>query len=129
MKDDRQILTELNIEIGEAETEHNYKRLAEIIAPELAFQRADRDRTIDNRERFLQKVKDKAEADAPQQKRTTEVESIAFSANRAVVSCIVSMDSGRYHNLRLFIKRGERWQLLGWANEPLPLEWANEPLP
>jgi hypothetical protein len=119
MKDDRQLLEELNIEIGEAETRHNHTRLAAILAQELAFQRADPERTIDNRERFLNKVKEKAEAGAPQQERTTEVESIAFSGNRAIVSCIVSMDNGRYHNLRLFVKRDGQWYLLGWANEPL----------
>jgi uncharacterized protein DUF4440 len=111
MQSDKQALEELNVEIGTAETQGNRERLAEILAPKLAFQRAD-GTTVDDRNEFLGKVKTGSD-------RKTEIESIAFYGNRAVVSCIVTMASGRYHNLRLFIKQGEDWKLLGWANERL----------
>jgi hypothetical protein len=112
-QDDRQALTDLNVEIGRAETDGNRALLETILAPKLAFLRANG--AIDDREEFLNKVTRKD----PPEERETEVESIAFYGNRAVVSCIVTMASGRYHNIRLFIKHGD-WKLLGWANETLP---------
>ena len=70
---------------------------------------------FDNREEFLEKVK-------RSDPRETEVESIAFYGNRAVVSCIVTLKSAsgdkRFHNLRLFVYHERKWKLLGWANEP-----------
>lgn len=118
MKDDIQALEQLNIRIGEEESKGDDASrhwLASVIAPKLAFRRADRT-TIDNREEFLKKVK-------PNDPRETEVESIDLYGDRAVVRCIVTLKLAggkkKFHNLRLFVRHEEQWKLLGWANEPL----------
>lgn len=119
MQNDKQAdidkLTQLNIEIGKAENEGNSEWLASVIAPELAFLRAD-GKTFDNRSAFLAKV-------ASGGSRETEVESIELYGDRAVVKCIVTVKSDEgdksYHNLRLFVRHDEKWKLLGWANEPM----------
>jgi len=117
-QDDKQALEQLNIRIGIEETKGDHESrgwLDGVIAPKLAFQRAD-GTTFDNREKFLEKVRHS-------DPRETEVESIAFYGNRAVVSCIVTLKSAsvdkRFHNLRLFVQHDGKWKLLGWANEPL----------
>jgi hypothetical protein len=117
-QDDKQALEQLNIEIGNKESEGNSVWLDGVIAPKLAFQRAD-GTTFDNREEFLGKV-------MTSRRRETKVESIAFYGNRAVVSCIVTLksasgdesDDESFHNLRLFVQHEGKWKLLGWANEP-----------
>lgn len=119
MQNDKQAdideLTKLNVELGDAETRGDGEWLANVIAPELAFRRADRT-TIDNRAAFLAKVK---QSDP----RETEVESIELYGDRAVVKCIVTLKSAtgdeRFHNLRLFVRHDGAWKLLGWANEPM----------
>jgi Domain of unknown function (DUF4440) len=118
MSNDEDDLRQLNIEIGCAETDGNVKRLAEILAPELAFSRAD-GKTIDDAGRFLQKVQ-------PGSPRVTtfdaELASIEVLGNRAIVKCLVTMESPdgerKYHNLRLFVRIDRKWRLLAWANEP-----------
>ncbi len=109
-------LRQLNIKIVEAENEGDRKWLGSVIAPELAFRRADEKRTIVNRLAFLSAV-------AGGKKRETEVESVEIYGERAVVICIVTVKSEegdkRYHNLRLFARHDGDWKLLGWANEPL----------
>jgi hypothetical protein len=116
----KQMLEKLNTEIGDAESQGNDEArgwLARVIAPKLAFQRADRT-TIDDREKFLEKVK-------PGPPRKTIIESIDLYGNRAIVKCIVGMGDRRFHNIRLFVwiggqeGQGGEWKLLGWANEPL----------
>jgi hypothetical protein len=118
MQDDIRTLEELNIRIGVEESkgdDQSRSWLAGVIAPKLAFSRADRT-TIDSREEFLKKVK-------PSDPRVTEVESIDIQGNRAVVRCIVTLrsasDDKKFHNLRLFVRHEGQWKLLGWANEPL----------
>ncbi|MEO5887810.1 MAG: hypothetical protein ABIQ77_09110 [Anaerolineales bacterium] len=116
MQTDKEILEQLNIQIGDEESkgdEEARSRLANIIAPQLALRRADGE-TFDNSDQFLKKV----QSSGP---RETEVVSIDEHGDRAVVACIVTMkDSGkRFHNLRLFVRHQGQWTLLGWANEPL----------
>ena len=107
-------LRNVNIEIGKAESEGNTEFLAGVIAPRLAFRRANGD-CVD-RDEFLKAVKSSAE-------RRTEIESVnVLSANRAIVTCMVTMDVDsvptRFHNVRLFIRdKDGRWKVLGWANE------------
>ena len=108
--DDRR-LRELNEGIGVAENSGDATWLAGVLASSLAFQRADDARTIDDRERFLEKVK-------PGGTRVTRVlEPIHLFGDRAIVQCIVSVGGKDYHNLRLFVRRDGDWKLLGWANE------------
>jgi Domain of unknown function (DUF4440) len=114
-QDDVDKLRQLNVVIGKAETEGNAEWLAKVIAPELAFRRANKEKSFDNREAFLAKV-------ARSNDRETEVESIELYGDRAVVICIVTVKTKdgdtKYHNLRLFVRHDEDWKLLGWANEP-----------
>jgi hypothetical protein len=114
--DDVELLTSLNVRIGEAESLGERAWLARVLAPALAFARADGN-TFDDATRFLEKVK-------PGAGRTTAIDSIELLGNRAVVRCRVTLqtDAGprSFHNLRLFVRHQERWKLLGWANEALP---------
>lgn len=112
---DKQTLEELNIEIGNKETDGDVEWLGTVIAPVLAFQRANKI-TFDDRSKFLEKVK-------PGPGRVTRIESINIYGDRAIVNCIVTLDPEtdpkQFHNLRLFVKQDGQWKLLGWANEPL----------
>ena len=94
VKEDEQRLWELNEQIGLAESAGDAKWFAEVLAPRLAFQRADDARTVDDRDAFLVKVK-------PGGTRVTRVlEPIQLFGDRAVVQCIVSVGGKDYHNLR-----------------------------
>ncbi len=112
---DEQQLRNLNLEIAMAEDRGDRKWLENILAPELAFQRANG--LVIGKEQFLKDVK-------PRKSSQTAIESIHLHGNkRAVVTCIVTIEidgqSVEFHNLRLFIRDGNNWKLLGWANERL----------
>jgi hypothetical protein len=108
---DKLALREINEKIGAAESKGDREWFISILAPRLAFQRADKMLTVDDQNSFLWKVKE-----APS--RTTDIiEPIQLFGNRAVVQCIVKMGGQEFHNLRLFVKRNDEWKLLGWANE------------
>lgn len=108
---DQQALRELNLRIGDAESQGDREWLASILAPKLAFQRADPARTVDDRDAFLQKVK-------PASARSTRIiEPIELYGDRAIVKCMVSVGEQQFHNLRLFVRRDGGWKLLAWANE------------
>jgi hypothetical protein len=113
-------LEDLNIRIGIEESkrdQESYDWFVGIIAPELAFKRADPKKPIDNRCEFLKSV-EPLKHDAPKpDSRETKVESIEIYGNRAVVKCVVTFGGSKYHNLRLFVRRDNQWKLLGWANE------------
>lgn len=111
--DDKQVLREINVEIGAAEDRGDREWLASILAPRLAFQRANQERSVDAAEEYLRKV-------APSGPRTTKVlEPIDIYGDRAIVKCIVTTGGRDYHNIRLFVRRDDKWQLLGWANEAI----------
>jgi len=113
MTDPQAVLEQLNLEIGIAETRGDKDFLRAVIAPQLAFLRAD-GKTVDDRNGFLEKVK-------PSDPRHTVVRSIDVFGRRALVRCTVAVGAPeaqrRYDNLRLFALMEGRWQLLGWANE------------
>lgn len=113
-------LQDLNIRIGAAEStrdQESYDWLADVIAPQLAFQRANPEKTIDDRERFLKSVEPlKSDVSKPEP-RKTKIESIEIYGDRAVVACVVTFRGAKYHNLRLLVRREKQWRLLGWANE------------
>lgn len=110
--DDAQFLHHLNMQISEAENQGNKAWLAQILAPRLAFQRADEARTIDDAVAFLQKVQEGGK------RKTIKIEPIKLYGDRAIVECVVQVGDAKYHNLRLFVRREGIWKLLGWANEP-----------
>jgi hypothetical protein len=108
---DQEELRKLNDQIGDAENRGDSDWLARILAPRLAFQRADDQKTVDDQVAFLQKVK------AGGDRTTRIIEPIEFYGDRAIVKCIVTMGNKEFHNLRLFVLRNGHWKLLGWANE------------
>lgn len=118
MQNDRQILEQLNIRIGIEESkgdEDSHIWLASILAPRLAFRRAD-GKTFDDQVAFLAKV-------TPSDPRETEIESIEIDGDRAIVKCLITMAGKMFHNIRLFVRHGDDgdWKLLAWANEPSPV--------
>lgn len=113
MGDDDRVLRELNVQISEAENRGDRKWLEAVLAPKLAFQRADKDQTVEDHVTYLQKVTTGGT------RVTLTVEAIEVYGNLAVVRCIVAVSKDRFHNIRLFVRRQGEWKLLGWANEPL----------
>lgn len=110
--DDCSALRALNAVINDAENRGDAAALVGMLAPQLAFQRANPERTVDDATAFLQKVK-------PGGDRSLRiVEPIRLYGDRAVVECVVSTGGRDFHNLRLFVRREGSWKLLGWANEP-----------
>lgn len=111
--DDKQVLRELNAQISEAENDGNRDWLASILAPRLAFQRADEAHTVDDRDAFLQKVQSGGK------RKPLSIGPIEVYGGRAIVQCVVAVGDQEFHNLRLFVRREGVWKLLGWANEPV----------
>lgn len=118
MENDIDVLTKLNIQIGQTETVGDAASQAwfeGVLAPTLAFRRADL-KTFDDRPAFIGKV-------APGAARETAIESIDVHGSAAFVRCIVTVKAAggdrRYRNLRLFVRDQANWKLLGWANEPI----------
>jgi Putative lumazine-binding len=113
MTNDNQALVELNILIGDAENRGDVEWLSNILAPILAFRRADLQKTVDDKAAFLEKVKSGGN------RETTVVEPIEIFGDRAIVKCIVKVGDQNFHNIRLFVRREGEWKLLGWANEAM----------
>ena len=113
--DEIRALSELTAKINDAENDGNREWLSSILAPRLAFQRADAQKTVDDQVAFLQKVKRE-----PGRVRVLVkiIEPIQLHGNRAVVQCIIKVGDRDFHNLRLFVRRDGDWKLLAWANEP-----------
>jgi hypothetical protein len=105
-------LRALNLAINKAENSGDRNYLAGVLAPELAFMRAD-GKTIDDAGRFLQKVAKKPEPGE------LEIDTLVVEVlgSRAIVKCVVAQGGKRYHNVRLFVRLEGQWKLLGWANE------------
>jgi len=119
VENDIDVLTKLNLQIGETETAGDAAARAwfeHALAPALAFRRADL-KTFDDRSAFISKI-------APADRRDTAIQSIDVIGDAAFVQCVVTVRASagdrRYRNLRLFVRdtAGE-WKLLGWANQPL----------
>ena len=111
MTDDEALRT-LNAQLNEAENSGDRDFLAGVLAPELAFLRAD-GKTVDDAGRFLQKA-------APRDRCDITFEPTEVHGTRAIVKCVVTCGKLRYHNIRLFVQLEGQWKLLGWANERMP---------
>ena len=126
MRDDVDLLTQLNVKIGVAESNGDREFLSGVMGPALALRRANG--PIVDRTKFLDDVE-------PGSPRETVIESVdLLGQDRAVVTCIVSMEKDgetkHFHNVRLFVRSEEgRWVLIGWANEPLTMPAGSRPLP
>ena len=108
MQDDINALIQRNKEINIAENNGDLEQLRGMVAEKLAFQK--RDASIVDKEAFLSIPKPG--------NRVIQVESVHVQGNRAVVECVVTDAGASTHNIRLFVKVGGQWLLLGWANEP-----------
>jgi hypothetical protein len=106
---DNEALRTINARINDAENTGDRDFLAGVLAPELAFLRAD-GKTVDDGGRFLQKV-------APRQSCELAVEDVEVLGSRAIVKCVVTCGTARFDNLRLFVRLEGQWKLLAWANE------------
>lgn len=119
---DFRVLEDLNQRIGLEESKRDqasYDWFVGLLAPELAFQRANEQKTINDREAFLKTVEPVKPGEPKPGVRETTINSIEIYGDRAVVACIVLLAGKKYHNLRLFVRRENQWKLLGWANEPV----------
>lgn len=111
MSTEEQDLRTLNVAINEAENAGDRGFLAGVLAPELAFSRANG--LVDDGRRFLQKA---AKKDPPGDLKPESIE-IGTFGNRAIVRCVIAQGGRNYHNIRLFVRREANWKLLAWANE------------
>ena len=111
--DDPEVLKRLNERINDAENRGDRDFLAGILAPKLAFQRANPEKTVDNASAFLLKAMPGGE------RRIRILDPIQLFGNRAIVECVVTQGECDYHNLRMFVRRDDGWKLIAWANEPL----------
>jgi hypothetical protein len=112
---DELALENLNAQITAAEDRGDQKWLESVLASELAFRRANG--VLVGRQQFLADVKSREPS-------KTTIESIKiYGDTRAVVTCVVTIkingQDTEFHNIRLFIREGKSWKLLGWANERL----------
>ena len=90
----------MNVEIGEREFARDREYFEKRLAPAFAMQRANPERTIVDRSKFLTDL----EKSTPKP-RTTHVDSISLvGQDRLVVVCVVTMDEQRFHNLRIFVR-------------------------
>ena len=114
----------LNSEIGEREFRKDIAYFNGLLAPAFAMQRANPERTIVDRGRFLHELET-----ADPKARVTQVDSMSlFGQERLIVTCVVMMEKRRYHNVRVFVANrnpnasnaDHKWLLLAWLNEPLP---------
>ena len=112
MSSDKQALRMLNVAINDAENTGNGEFLASILAPELAFSRANGE--VDDAGRFLQQVPTKKSP--PRELRSEAIEIETFD-NRAIAKCVITQGGKNYHNIRLFVRKDAKWKLLAWANE------------
>lgn len=110
-------LTNINLEIGDAEATADRAFFERLLAPAFSMGRPDGVR-FDDRATFL----DSLAAGPP---RYTRIESTTVFDNRAVVVCAVSKAGAagplRFRNIRVFTRKSSDsgWQLVSWVNEPL----------
>ena len=110
-----QDLRQINIQIGDEESEGNVPFFEKLLAPTFAMRRANG--VLNNRSEFIKNVQ-------PGPRRETIVHEIALlGERRALAHCTVrlldSSSPGEFSNLRLFIRDSgtDEWLLMAWANE------------
>jgi hypothetical protein len=109
-----EILRRVNEQISAAEDTGDVETLKELLAPRLAFRRAN-GKVVDLDEYLAQ-----VEPGGP--RRTTMRAIVMLGRERAFVTCDVSLpvdgEQKTFANARLFIRtESDDWKLLGWANE------------
>jgi hypothetical protein len=122
--EDKDVLKQINLNIGEYEQQGNWKALRDYLAiqelrtggeaPVLAFRRAS-GACVDARA-YLDAVSKGPE-------RTTKItddDIMPEGDHIAIARCIVEMGGKKYDNLRVFVRddaSSKDWRLLAWANE------------
>jgi hypothetical protein len=112
-------LEQLNIRIGEAEFSRDADFLNDILADELVFRRANG--TIVTKEFFLTELK---KLENTFTFLHSEDIKVAIIGENSLVSLIVHTKGrrgeaefeGRFRNLRIFIRREDKWQCIVWFN-------------
>ncbi len=113
-------LAALNIEIGRKEAETDATYFDGLLAPAFVMRRANKERAVIDRGTFLDALRQ-----AEKKPRDTRVTSISLlGSERAIVTCVVTMDRRDYDNLRVFVRNtnpaaGRPWLLVAWINEPV----------
>ena len=115
-------LRALNIEIGEKESQTEDQYFEGLLASVFVMRRANDPRDIVDRTTWVEALRK-----AQKKPRETQITSVALlGEERAIVTCLVTMDGRRYDNLRVFVKNRNPasagqwpWLLLAWVNEPL----------
>jgi hypothetical protein len=115
---ERELVT-LNIDVATWEQTRDaasIARLDDCLSRDLVFRRADR-RVVD-KEAFMKGLRD----ESPFVNRESHDVSVSLVRDRAMVTVIVSAARkdgtvGWYRNVRLFFRRGDRWQMEVWFND------------
>jgi hypothetical protein len=115
-------LEALNIEIGRREAETDATYFDGLLAPAFVMRRANKERALVGRQAFLDALRQ-----AEKKSRDTRVTSISLlGSERAIVTCVVTMDRRDYDNLRVFVRNTNSaaavewpWLLVAWINEPV----------
>jgi hypothetical protein len=113
-------LEALTIEIGRKEAETDATYFDGLLAPAFVMRRANKERALIDREAFLDALRQ-----AEKKPRDTRVTSISLlGSERAIVTCVVTMDRRDYDNLGVLVRNnnpaaGRPWLLVAWINEPV----------
>jgi hypothetical protein len=115
MASEVETLRNVNVDIGNKESDGDADYFRTLLAPEFAMRRASGE--FCNRDDFVDAVKESPG------RQTEDVSITMYGDTSAVVTCIVLFSMGaevkRFYNLRLFVRSGvaSQWQLLAWSNE------------
>ena len=115
-------LRSLNVEIGDKEAQTDCAYFEGLLAPVFVMRRANDSRAVVDRAAWLEAL-----SQAEKKRRDTRIISTSLlGRERAVVTCVVTMDGRDYDNLRVFVKNSnpetaekQPWLLLAWVNEPV----------
>jgi glyoxylase I family protein len=114
---DRKDLRALNLEIGEAERNHDVDSLRDVLHDELVFRRADG--ILVGKDAYLADLPNRAYDEL-----TVEVADLEERDESAVVTVMVSVRGtahgqpfgGTFRNVRTFVKADDGWQCRFWIN-------------
>jgi glyoxylase I family protein len=113
----QQDLRTLNLDIGEAEKNHDVDSLRDVLHPELIFRRADG--TFSDRDAYLTDVPNRTYDEL-----TVDATDVEEKEQSAVVTVLVTARGtshgkpfgGTFRNVRTFVKDCDRWRCRLWIN-------------
>ena len=116
---DEDRLERTNLSIADWEQKRDadsIQKLDEILSPELVFRRADK--TVVGKREFMEGLT----KPSPFATRESETDAVEVHGDRALVTLTVVTSkedgtTGRYRNIRMFIRRDEHWRLEFWFND------------